>query len=489
MRTLQYLSSFCLLIIIVAAMMSPDAAALNRRMTGSGSYIQEEFGRSVSCSADINGDGIYDLVVGSPNNDHTGNNAGAIYIYWGGPFLSFNDIPDVVIYGENPGDNFGFSISARGDLNDDVYDDLLVGSPGFDDVGTNRGKVDIFFGGGPFDTTADWSVVGTADNAEFGARLAFLDNVGGASGNDLAISYLTYSPLRTWNVAVFYGGTELDTTVDGTISETVKSGSKYFENISISSAGDFNDDGYFDLIVGSGDDNTALLYYGGLTFDTTADLVFNGVNSDDGFGFAVCGEPGCDLNNDGIDDIVISAPYVDINSLIDAGRVFVYYGGPIPDTVADVTIDSSGQQSKFGESLAVGKMLRSYMSDTNYNIAIGSSLYGSPTEFGAVFVYRVSPTYPGYEFQAGEQTGARFGFSVDIGGDCFGDGTNDLFVGAPYFGSHNEGKVYLFDGQEGDYVVPELHPAGIIIVVFVLGLAIIHQRRRGMVRRAGLPTR
>ena len=88
-------------------------------------------GWSVS-AADVNDDGISDLIVGAPGNDSGGYHAGAAYVVFGTPGRSRGLVDldaDALrndgfkIQGEYEGDFAGFSVSMAGDINDDdVYD-------------------------------------------------------------------------------------------------------------------------------------------------------------------------------------------------------------------------------------------------------------------------------------------------------------------------------------------------------------------------------
>jgi hypothetical protein len=109
--------------------------------------------------------------------------------------------------------------------------------------------------------------------------------------------------------------------------------------------GDFNADGYDDLLVGvwgpsrpSGAYQAAYLYYGGSHFDGIPDLEFKGdmcmpLNNAGRYGEIISGLG--DFNGDGIDDIAIGAQtYNDI-----VGRIYIYYGSATPDTTADIILN------------------------------------------------------------------------------------------------------------------------------------------------------
>lgn len=110
---------------------------------------------------------------------------------------------------------------------------------------------------------------------------------------------------------------------------------------SCETVGDFNADGYDDLLVGvSGLSGyqAAYLYYGGPQFDEIPDLVFKGEmcmpqNNAGRYGEIISGLG--DFNGDGIDDIAIGAQtYNDI-----VGRIYIYYGSATPDTTADIILN------------------------------------------------------------------------------------------------------------------------------------------------------
>ena len=102
---------------------------------------------------------------------------------------------------------------------------------------------------------------------------------------------------------------------------------------SVSSAGDFNGDGYSDVIVGAyGYDagsttniGRAYIFYGGSSADNTADVIMTGEATNDYFGRSVSSAG--DLNGDGYSDVIVGA-YV--YGASDNGRTYLYLGGGSP---------------------------------------------------------------------------------------------------------------------------------------------------------------
>ncbi len=112
----------------------------------------DKFGWDIANAGDVNNDGINDLIVGAP---FTLNCRGSAYIFHGGSFNSgthaAKDVAARILNSEElglgPNALYGSSVAGIGDLNKDNYDEVLVGAPGADKAVITYGfknKVTIF---------------------------------------------------------------------------------------------------------------------------------------------------------------------------------------------------------------------------------------------------------------------------------------------------------------------------------------------------------
>ena len=111
----------------------------------------DRFGSAIAEIGDVNGDGITDLAVGAPNDDDGSKNAGAVWILFmrmDGTVETWQKISrDAGGFGGNlnANDHFGAALAGMGDLDDDGIPDLVVGAPGGDDSGAERGEIWVLF--------------------------------------------------------------------------------------------------------------------------------------------------------------------------------------------------------------------------------------------------------------------------------------------------------------------------------------------------------
>ena len=217
----------------------------------------------------------------------------------------------------------------------------------------------------------------------------------------------------------------------------------------VSPAGDFNADGFGDFLVGARTDPTggtnagrAFLYYGGPAPDPEPDLVFTG-GPLDLLGASVA-DAG-DLNGDGYDDIAIGASRCSAVAN-EAGRVLIFFGGKTPDAVADVVLNGAYNE-RFG-SWVDG--LGDFNGDGYDDLAVSpdtSNISGSAGNASIFLGGSPMDAKPDLVL-TGEAAGDYFGWPAVGAGDLNGDGYSDLAVGAILNDAvvASGGSTYVFFG-------------------------------------------
>jgi len=255
---------------------------------------QDQYGWALA-TGDFNGDGYDDLATGIPQRDGWG----AVLVVYGSPFSLLFAEHQLLFqgsFGETAeiGDEFGKTLAA-GDFNHDGYDDLAIGAPGED--GANPERVD---------------------------------------SGEVIVSFGSTSGLLT-DLAPWL-------TEDGIFGSGSEAGDRFGSALT---AGDFDADGYDDLVVGIGGEDSpaggaasggALVIRGGfsglvgrparhlLPHSHPLGLIAERAGESDeeaGFGSALAAG---DFDGNGFDDLAIGAPNRHLLPAIWAGAVAVNYG-------------------------------------------------------------------------------------------------------------------------------------------------------------------
>lgn len=332
---------------------------------GSGS---DNTGSSVNAAGDVNGDGIDDLLIGSPFAPSGGYSVVVFGSSQGfDALLSISEIDGTngfIMEGDKSGDYSGSSVASVGDVNGDGLDDIIIGAYSADSNGQEAsGAAYVVFGSQDgFDQTLQLSALDGEDGfilqgSDYGERAGYsVSGIGDFNGDSLDDFIIgaygvgdTSAPSAGKSYVIFGSESGFDSTVDLSsldgVNGIILSGEsgEDWSGYSVSAAGDVNGDGLDDVLIGapyadhnnqSGAGEAYIVFGSTETFDPNLNLseldgtdgiIFRGVFDGDQTGFAVSAAG--DINDDGYDDILIAAPTSWPDGKAGAGQVYVVYGG------------------------------------------------------------------------------------------------------------------------------------------------------------------
>ncbi|MCA9759032.1 MAG: FG-GAP repeat protein [Candidatus Eisenbacteria bacterium] len=129
------------------------------------------FGFSVA-GADVDGDGYDDVVVGAPTASVAGVSDGAVFVYHGGP-TGLDPSPALLLESGQDYSNFGQSVANAGDVDGDGFEDVLIGQPLWYGTLPAVGRVLLHFGSSAgLSSTPGWTLEGQSELSYLGLSLA-----------------------------------------------------------------------------------------------------------------------------------------------------------------------------------------------------------------------------------------------------------------------------------------------------------------------------
>ncbi|MGH9764994.1 MAG: FG-GAP repeat protein, partial [Blastocatellia bacterium] len=405
---------------------------------------------------DFNGDGVADLAVAEPDE-------GKVFVLFG-PInrpatIDLASQPGVILSGPV---STGYSLAV---VRIGGRDTLVIGAPDLNCVWVVPVSGSVPIALDPLTAPSGGLLLQPDSAFSFGASIVALSGDRLAIGApDSGLAYIAALPATTGSLTL-------------TPENALKiSGSPSF-GVAIGEA-DLSGVGIKDLIVGApGADrpgiseqpapNTGAVFQfhgpsatGALTADQ-ATMVRYGENTGDAYGFEIATQ---DLNDDGIADLVVSAPFWAGGGLIEppGANVTVYFSSPQPGSPQSALL--KGCCVEFGFTMATGA----------FQAGVPALLVGAPestSNSGWIGEYVSGPTFPSsdsnqaYIPQSQFFLGQQFGRAFAVG-DLDGDGAADLIVAEPQFspdGRSGAGALQIFWGTVKPLVVtPSALPNGMV---------------------------
>ena len=375
-------------------------------------------GRAVANCGDVNGDGADDFIVGAPMASHNGTASGSVFVYSGadGSLLHTR-------HGWSAGDRFGWSVAGLGDVNGDGFDDFAIGAPRWNN---RRGRVYVIAGGS---FSQLYKRNGQRSGDDFGYAVGGDADVDGDGRPDFIVGAPNNDDAGSKAGAAYvYSGR---TGARMLTKHGERAGDRF--GWSVAGVGRCDGDAFGEFIVGapwydrsSSKPNTGRAY---VFSGPDGDRLYRqtGTDPDEQMGRTVTGVR--DVNDDGRDDWAIGAPFFDKGSRIDAGRVKVHSG-----RTGRQLWSRSGAASgdRYGWAISWARDLNN---DGFDDVLIGAPQHDFGGEGSGRVYLRSGPDGASVGRVINGQPGAQFGHGLACIGDADNDGTVDLIVGAPDFGT------------------------------------------------------
>jgi hypothetical protein len=423
-------------------------------------------GNIVNAAGDFNGDGWDDFLVSATGT--------GCYLVFGKDFPDninlnlFETTNQAILFADDEGQ---YDCNGIGDINGDQFPDIAISIPA-----AEGSQIDLFFGN-MLDVEYSTALLYTSqhysevllsrggDINQDGIDDLF---IGGYLPNSPFIAYLIYGRIdfpKNLNLDSLNSG-------DGILLYASMTLTGDFYSFSISTANDFNGDGYDDLLIGAPNMNNiagiVYIIYGGIHLPETINLhtltsyqglIIDGYTENDLFGCSV--STAGDINGDGIADILIGAYGVNQQ----AGAAYIVYGSNSyklsdMDRVSITELMGVGIYGRIDSSLGYSVAGGYDIDQDGYDdILVGAPhnndqvgtvyvIFGSHDRMGSIDLMKPHLfanniiAYDGID-----STISETGYAVSFIGDINQDGFADFVIGSPLLHS-NQGAAYAILGSE-----------------------------------------
>ncbi|MFA6028196.1 MAG: integrin alpha [Patescibacteria group bacterium] len=447
------------------------SASLSTAVEFTGEVAEDDAAYSVASAGDVNGDGYSDILVGAPYNDDAASAAGAAYLIYGSatPLTSASLSTAVEFTGVTAGDEAGYSVASAGDVNNDTYDDILVGAPyNVSHTYLILGSVTPL-GGGSLSTAVIYTEEAVGDMSGYAVSSA------GDVDNDGYDDILIGAPYRgatdTGSAYLIWGSGSPSSVNLSTAVEFTGVGNNSYAGNAVASAGDVDNNGYDDILIGSSYYTGAIGTWAGaayLQYGAAVRLAGGSLNSSVRFtgevdhnraGKSVSSAG--DVNNDGYDDFLVGAFTYSTGDA--GGAAYLIYGSgtPLVNASLSTAVRFTGEVVSDGAGFSVSSagdvnndnyydflIGAPYKDDTGREAGSGYLIYGQAAAItGRSLSADIEFTAETHiDYQAGIMDNA--GQSVSSAGDVNGDGYDDFLASAPDYNTAGAGgMVYLIYGS------------------------------------------
>jgi hypothetical protein len=433
-----------------------------------GSVSQEKVGRSMDATADIDGDGKHDVIIGHSAFQSRGDTVGRVRVV-----NSLTGVDILVVENTIPTFSFAREVAGIGDVNGDTVPDIGVASI----VSVNRVQA--------FDGATGAEIWGQDTGGSF--KLLATGDANGDGVTEIAVSNPSFYIFPS-SVQILSGATGIPFW-SWTIAPDAM--------VSAAAPGDLNGDLHPELLIGaSANGQTGATAFASVITVATGDFVYSMVNPQGGSLLGRHVDLAGDVNGDGTDDWVLASnegvsvfdgtdgshlQSIDSNeppfSLFSLGVADVAGPGDVNDDgVLDFALGNPSSGGTFLDwdgrvallSGLDGALLSSLDGSAGAELGVAMEAVADRNGDGVEDLFVTAPgTEIGGNTDAGQvlilsgadlsllgtlegagQLDGRFGVSLSCDADLNGDGVPEVAVGSheDSLGSFNAGRVVVYDG-------------------------------------------